>query len=200
MSESEKVSPVPFVVFWGLDVGKSEHHACALDAAGRRVHDKALPNDETALRTVLGALAQRGRVLVVVDQPASIGALAVAVARQMGIDVAYLPGGDAPYRRAAPRSGQDRRPRRARDRRCGTHHAAHLAPRRHRRRTTQMRLEAGCAVASGRALHGHRFNGDFRHVQPGENAAHQPLRTGCCGFNRPCACTTTLGAQVETDH
>ena len=31
-------------------------------------------------------------MLVVVDQPASIGALAVAVARSMGIEVAYLPG------------------------------------------------------------------------------------------------------------
>jgi hypothetical protein len=45
LSEFEKVSPVPFAVFCGLDVGKSEHHARALDTAGRRVHDKALPND-----------------------------------------------------------------------------------------------------------------------------------------------------------
>jgi hypothetical protein len=33
-----------------------------------------------------------GRVLVVVDQLASIGALAIAVARSRGIVVAYLPG------------------------------------------------------------------------------------------------------------
>src|SRR5690606_34659794 len=37
-------------------------------------------------------LADHGRVLVVVDQPASIGALPVAVARACGHDVAYLPG------------------------------------------------------------------------------------------------------------
>jgi hypothetical protein len=37
-----------FAVFCGLDVGKSEHHACALDRAGRRLHDKPLPNDENA--------------------------------------------------------------------------------------------------------------------------------------------------------
>lgn len=84
--------PTGYAVFCGLDVGKSEHHACALDAEGQRVHDKALPNDETSLREVLAVLAERGPVLVVVDQPASIGALAVAVARSMGIDVAYLPG------------------------------------------------------------------------------------------------------------
>ncbi|SFO37131.1 Transposase IS116/IS110/IS902 family protein [Pseudonocardia ammonioxydans] len=92
MSEPGEIQAVPFAVFCGLDVGKSEHHACALDAAGKRVHDKALPNDETALRAVFTTLAGHGRVLVVVDQPASIGALAVAVARSMAIDVAYLPG------------------------------------------------------------------------------------------------------------
>ncbi|WP_374111707.1 transposase [Pseudonocardia sp. ICBG1142] len=44
-------------------MGKSEHHVCALDTAGKRVHDKALPNDETALRTVFTALdrARRAR-------------------------------------------------------------------------------------------------------------------------------------------
>jgi transposase len=84
--------PTPFAVFCGLDVGKSEHHACALDATGKRLHDKALPNDEAALRAVFGRLSEHGRVLVVVDQPASIGALAVAVARELGVEVAYLPG------------------------------------------------------------------------------------------------------------
>ena len=91
MSTSDP-EPTPFAVFCGLDVGKSEHHACALDAAGKRLHDKALPNDEAALRAVFGRLTEHGRVLVVVDQPASIGALAVAVARELGVEVAYLPG------------------------------------------------------------------------------------------------------------
>lgn len=36
--------------------------------------------------------ATHGTVLVVVDQPASIGALPLAVARDMGCPVAYLPG------------------------------------------------------------------------------------------------------------
>jgi transposase len=81
-----------YAVFCGLDVGKSEHHACALNSAGRRLHDKALPNDETALRKVFTSLRKHGRVLAVIDQPASIGALAIAIARDMGIDIAYLPG------------------------------------------------------------------------------------------------------------
>jgi hypothetical protein len=36
--------------------------------------------------------AKHGTVLVVIDQPASIGVLPVAVARDMGCPVAYLPG------------------------------------------------------------------------------------------------------------
>lgn len=79
-------------VFIGLDVGKSEHHCTALNVAGKRLVDRSLPNDEQALRTVFGQLAERGQVVVVVDQPASIGALPVAVAQAMGLDTAYLPG------------------------------------------------------------------------------------------------------------
>jgi transposase len=92
LSGSDKTGRAPYAVFVGLDVGKGEHHACALDVDGARLHDKTLPNDEAALRGVLAGLAGHGRVLLVVDQPASIGALAIAVAREMGIDVAYLPG------------------------------------------------------------------------------------------------------------
>ncbi|MBD8063751.1 IS110 family transposase [Oceanitalea stevensii] len=86
------MAPSDYAVFVGLDVGKEAHHACALDPGGARVHDKVLPQSEAQIRQVLTRLADRGRVLVVVDQPASIGALAVTVAREVGIDVAYLPG------------------------------------------------------------------------------------------------------------
>jgi transposase len=75
-----------------VDVGKSEHHACALDPSGDRVYDRALPNDQAALVEVLTGLADHGDVLVVVDQPAAIGALVIAAARSLGIDVGYLPG------------------------------------------------------------------------------------------------------------
>lgn len=81
-----------FDVFVGLDVGKEHHHATALNTAGKRVHDKALPQDESALREVFDKLAGYGSVLVIVDQPATIGALPVTVARALGIEVAYLPG------------------------------------------------------------------------------------------------------------
>ena len=92
LSGSDKKQLTPYAVFVGLDVGKGEHHACAVDSDGARLYDRALPNDEAALREVLAGLAGHGRVLLIVDQPASIGALAIAVARDMSIDVAYLPG------------------------------------------------------------------------------------------------------------
>jgi len=80
-------------VFAGLDVGKTNHHLCALAPDGTRVLDRVVANDEPALRQVFGALlGGGGEVLLIVDQPASIGALPVAVARAMGIAVAYLPG------------------------------------------------------------------------------------------------------------
>src|SRR5829696_10496002 len=71
-------------VFCGVDVAREMHHAVAVD--------RALPNDEAALRNLFTELARHGRLLVVVDQPASIGALAIAVARSMGVEVGYLPG------------------------------------------------------------------------------------------------------------
>lgn len=79
-------------VWVGLDVGKGEHHACALDRDGKRLFDKPLPQDETRLREVLTGLQHHGRVLLVVDQPNTIGALPVALARDCGCQVAYLPG------------------------------------------------------------------------------------------------------------
>ena len=81
-----------YQVFLGLDVGKENHHATALSPQGKRLHDRALPQDEARLRALFEKLAALGPVLVVVDQPASIGALPVAVARDVGLDVAYLPG------------------------------------------------------------------------------------------------------------
>ena len=88
---------------------KAEHWATALDSAGKTLFDKVLPNNESRLRDLYKRLGEHGRLLVVVDQPATIGALAVAVARDMGITVGYLPGlTGAPHRRPDPRERQDR--------------------------------------------------------------------------------------------
>jgi transposase len=79
-------------VFIGVDVGKSGHHAVALSRDGRTLFDKAFPQDELKLRELVGGLKQHGQLLLVVDQPATIGALPVAVAQAEGILVGYLPG------------------------------------------------------------------------------------------------------------
>jgi transposase len=80
-------------VFLGLDVGKQTHHGHGLTPAGKKVFDKQLPNSEPKLRAVFDKLAAKfGTVLVVVDQPASIGALPLTIARDAGCQVAYLPG------------------------------------------------------------------------------------------------------------
>jgi len=79
-------------VFVGVDVGKGEHHAVAHDRDGNVLFDKALPNDEAKLRDVIGKLKKHGQVLFVVDQPATIGALPVAVAQAENVLVGYLPG------------------------------------------------------------------------------------------------------------
>lgn len=77
-------------VFLGLAVGKTAHHGHGLAPAGKEVFDQPLPDREPKLRAVLAA--EFGTVLVIVDQPASIGALPLTVARDAGCKVAYLPG------------------------------------------------------------------------------------------------------------
>ncbi len=79
-------------VFIGVDVGKTNHHAVALDRNGKKLLDKALPQDEAKLRAIIDSLTRHGTLLLVVDQPATIGALPVAVAQAAGILVGYLPG------------------------------------------------------------------------------------------------------------
>lgn len=75
----------------GIDVARETHHAVALDGRGQRLIDRPLPNAEPDFVALFAELEAHGRILVVVDQLASIGAPAVAVARSRGITVAYLP-------------------------------------------------------------------------------------------------------------
>lgn len=84
------MEPQPFV---GIDVGTSDHHATAVNRAGEVMHDKPLPQSEPNIQELLKDLATKyGELLVVVDQPKTIGALVIAVAHHLGIHVAYLPG------------------------------------------------------------------------------------------------------------
>src|SRR5699024_3624726 len=79
-----------FSTYGGLDVVKENHHAVGLDAGGHRVFDKQLPQNEDRLRELFTDLSQYGQIVVIVDQPYNIGALAVAVTHDDGAHVAYL--------------------------------------------------------------------------------------------------------------
>ncbi|GGH58388.1 hypothetical protein GCM10007359_04520 [Rothia aerolata] len=79
-------------IYLGLDVGKNNHHATALTTSGKKIWDKPLPQSEPKIRELLTNLSTQGTVLLVVDQPKTIGALPIAIAQNIGIQVAYLPG------------------------------------------------------------------------------------------------------------
>jgi transposase len=74
----------------GLDVGKHDHHATVIDPTGNVLFDRPVRNDQAAIEQLLTDTGE-GAVLVI-DQPGSIGTLAVQVARQRGVRVAYVPG------------------------------------------------------------------------------------------------------------
>lgn len=79
-------------IYLGLDVGKTSHHATAIDTVGKKLWDKPLPQSEPKIRELFTTLRTQGTVLMIVDQPKTIGALPVAITQDMGIEVAYLPG------------------------------------------------------------------------------------------------------------
>lgn len=72
-------------VFIGVDVGKTNHHAVAINRAGKKRFDKDLPQDEAQRKDLIHSLPESGTLLLVVDQPATIGALPVAVAQAAGL-------------------------------------------------------------------------------------------------------------------
>jgi transposase len=85
-------TPEQVNVWIGLDVGKEEHFAEVLDDAGDRLFAKSVVNDQRALEALLERASSHGIVGLVIDQPGSIAQLALAVARQREVPVAYVPG------------------------------------------------------------------------------------------------------------
>jgi transposase len=92
LAETEDQVEQPFDVVVGLDIGKHRHHLVALDRQGTTLLARSLSNNEADLRELIAFCQQHGQVVLVVDQPATVGALPVAVARAAGVTVAYLPG------------------------------------------------------------------------------------------------------------
>lgn len=79
-------------VFIGLDVGKTAHHATLIGRNGEVLSTRATSNDQAALEALLRFAAEHGPAALVLDQPGSIAALTLAVCRQHGVPVAYVPG------------------------------------------------------------------------------------------------------------
>lgn len=74
----------------GIDVGKSSHSACALDAEGGIAFRAELANRPDDIDRLLERAGSGA--LVVVDQKRNIGALVLARAHAHGNPCAYLPG------------------------------------------------------------------------------------------------------------
>ncbi len=58
-------------VFVGVDVGKTGHHAVALNRVGKVILDRPVPQDEKQIIEMVETLQTHGQVLFVVDQPAT---------------------------------------------------------------------------------------------------------------------------------
>ena len=84
--------PAEVEVLVGLDVGKTSHHATVIDAGGEVLFDRPVTNSQAALEALLDRATEYGVSALVIDQPGSIAALSLAVARDRGVAVAYIPG------------------------------------------------------------------------------------------------------------
>ena len=79
-------------VLVGLDVGKADHHATGVNLAGERLLTRPVGNDQASIKALIDAARVHGTPALVIDQPGSIAALVLAVARAHQVPVAYVPG------------------------------------------------------------------------------------------------------------
>ena len=85
-------TPDDIDVWIGLDIGKAEHFAEVLDAAGEPLFAGAVANGEADIEALLRRAQALGTPALVVDQPGSLASLVIAVAARLGVPVAYVPG------------------------------------------------------------------------------------------------------------
>ncbi|MBI4304713.1 MAG: IS110 family transposase [Chloroflexi bacterium] len=78
-------------LFLGVDIGKTGHFAVALDAGGQTVLQRAVTNDEPALKDLVCWALERQAALVV-DQPGGTAALLLHLCWQEGVAIGYLHG------------------------------------------------------------------------------------------------------------
>ena len=88
----DEIAVAQIAAWVGLDVGKGEHHATVLSATGEQRFERTVRNDEAQIERLLDLAEEVGPSALVIDQPGSIGSLAVCLARRRGVPVAYVPG------------------------------------------------------------------------------------------------------------
>ena len=85
-------TPDETTVWIGLGIGKTEHFADVLDAAGSPLFASAVANDEADIEALIARAESFGSPALVVDQPGSLARLVLGVAARRGVPVAYVPG------------------------------------------------------------------------------------------------------------
>ena len=80
-----------YEVFCGIDLGRESHSCCVMSADGEtELARRDVAQDEAELAELFGSVSAMGRALVVLDQRGGFAALAVALARAAGLDVAWI--------------------------------------------------------------------------------------------------------------
>lgn len=81
------------VVWVGVDVGKTHHHACTMDANGKIVFSQKVANDQTAIEQLVARAGKAGiEVRWAIDLTSNAAALLIAVLIAGGQQVVYVPG------------------------------------------------------------------------------------------------------------
>ena len=79
-------------VFVGVDVAKGDHYAVAIGADAVEVLARGVPNDETAICSLIDDARLHGAVGLVIDTTGSAAALLIETAARCGVPVAYVSG------------------------------------------------------------------------------------------------------------
>ncbi len=79
-------------VFVGIDMAKQDHYAQAISRDGTELFKRPVLNDQATIEQLLSDAAVHGRIVVVVDQPASGAQLLLSLAAQHQVPVAYVTG------------------------------------------------------------------------------------------------------------
>jgi hypothetical protein len=80
-------------IWVGIDVGKSAHHACAVDETGKVVFSQQVSNGQAAVEALIGRAGKAGTEVVwAVDMTSGIAGLLLTLLLGSGAPVLYVPG------------------------------------------------------------------------------------------------------------